>query len=193
MSKLTTKISLPVILAGIFAMTVFIAFDHENIDLPFYIIIFLLSIFVFFFGFATGQQFSSPIKKLLERATELSEGNLSSRVYLETKDELAELAKVFNKIAENMEFSRIEQENTEKSVGIKVRARTQELEETIEALEQKVKNRTVELERLITEYDRFQQNIKGKEVEIEELKNELENLKQKSGKISKTKKLTTQS
>jgi len=192
MSKLTTKVSIPVILAGIFAMTVFIAFDHENINLPFYILIFLLSVFVLFFGFATGQQFSSPVKKLLERAKELSEGNLSTRVYLETKDELSELAKVFNKIAENMEYSKTEQENTEKSVGIKVRAKTQELEETIEALEQKVKNRTVELERLISEYDRFKQNIKNKEKETEDLRKELESLRQKSGKIGRPKKVTKQ-
>jgi len=192
MSKLTTKISIPVILAGVFAMTVFIAFDQERLNLSFYILIFLLSIFVFFFGFATGQQFSSPVKKLLERAKELSEGNLSSRVYLETKDELAELAKVFNKIAENMEYSRIEQDNAEKEVGIKVRARTQELEETIEALEQKVKNRTAELERLISEYDRFKQSIKSKELEAEELKKQLEELKQKSKKAGRPKKVSTQ-
>lgn len=179
MSKISSKIAVPIILAGIFAITIFIAMDYEKLDITFYLIILILAIFVFFFGFATGQEFSSPIKKLLERATELSKGNLSSRVYLETKDELAELAKVFNKIAEDLEASHMQEENTEKSVGIKVKARTQELEETINALDQKVKNRTIELERLIAETGKFQKDVKTKEDEITQLRKELGSFKQK--------------
>ena len=125
MSKLRSKIALPIILAGIFAIAVFIAIDHERLDPNFYIILSLLAVYVFCFGFATGHTFASPVKKLLDRATELSKGNLSSRVYLETKDELAELAKVFNKIADELQESYAQKENTEKSVDIKVKARTQ--------------------------------------------------------------------
>ena len=173
MSKISSKISIPIILAGIFAITIFIAFDYSRLDASFYIIIFLLAAFVFFFGFATGQEFSSPIKRLLERATELSNGNLSSRVYLETKDELADLAKVFNKIAEELESSQQQQESTEKAVGLKVQARTQALEETINALEQKVQNRTAELSRLVGDSD--------------QLKKELSDLRKKLDKPGKTK------
>jgi dynactin complex subunit len=47
------------------------------------------------------------------------------------------------------------QTNAEKSVSIKVQAKTKELEETINALEQKVKNRTIEMQRLSEELNRF--------------------------------------
>lgn len=187
MSKLTTKISIPIILAGVFAITIFIALDHDRLDTAFYIVLLILTVFVFLFGFATGQEFASPIKKLLERAIELSNGNLSSRVYLETKDELAELAKVFNKIAEELESSQVRQEKTEQSVGVKVKAKTQELEETINALEQKVKNRTAELERLVKEADKSRSDIKDKELEASKLREELLGLKQKYTRGGKTK------
>src|SRR3989344_828073 len=125
MTKISYKISVPVILAGFFAVVAFLALDYKNINFNFYILLLFVAIYVFFFGFATGQRFASPIKKLLEKATELSKGNLSSRVYLQTKDELSELADVLNKIAEELEESHIDSEMIEKSADIKVRARTQ--------------------------------------------------------------------
>ena len=182
MVKLTSKIALPIILAGLFAIAVFIAIDYQKLELSFYIILFLLAVYVFFFGFAIGQNFSSPVKKLLDRAKELSEGNLSSRAYLETKDELAELARVFNKIADELEESHAQEESTEKSVDIKVKARTQALEETINALDQKIKNRTIELERLITKSGDLEKQAKTKEIESLELKQELNNLRSRVGK-----------
>ena len=163
MPRLTTKIALPIILSGVFAITIFMALDYDQLNSGFYFIILFLVIFVFFFGLDMGQNFSSPIRKLLDKATELSKGNLSSRVYLETKDELAELANAFNKIAEELEASHEQQQNTAKSVSIKVKARTQELEETISALEQKVKNRTLELEKLIEDAKKVQEAAKAKE------------------------------
>jgi len=187
MAKLTMKIAVPIILAGVFAITVFISISYEELKPSFYIIIFFLVIYVFFFGLATGQSLSSPIKKLLNRATELSKGNLSSRAYLETKDELSELARVFNEIAEELESSRLQEENTEKSVGIKVKARTEALEETINALEQKVKNRTIELERLAEESNKLQMDAKNKGAETAQLKKELSDFKQKINKYSKAK------
>jgi nitrate/nitrite-specific signal transduction histidine kinase len=171
MAKLTSKVALPIILVGLFAMVVFVALDYEKLEIGFYIVFFLLAIYVFFFGFATGQSFSSPVKKLLERANEIKSGNLSSRAYLETKDELSELARVFNEIAEDLESSHIQNENMEKSVDIKVRARTKSLEETINALEQKIKNRTIELQRLTDSFEKLQKE-NGQEKPKKEFENE---------------------
>ena len=170
MSKLTSKIAIPIILAGIFSISIFIALEYDKLDLTFYVILLLLTLFVFFFGFATGQNLSSPVKKILERAEELSKGNLSSRVYLETKDELSELGGAFNKIAEDLERSHEVEENTEKSVDIKVKARTQALEETIDALEQKVRNRTAELQSMIKDLEKMQQQLMMKESEVSSLR-----------------------
>lgn len=167
MAKLTSKIAVPIILAGIFTIAVFVALnyvavlDYERFDAGFFTVIFILSICVFAFGFATGQSLVSPLRELLDKATQLSKGNLSSRVYLETKDEFAELAKIFNQIAEELQASREQEENAEKSVGIKVKAKTQDLEEIINALEQKIKNRTIEMEKLTRETAELKSQIEG--------------------------------
>ena len=156
MSKITSKIATPIVLVGIFAIVVFMAMNFEQLEPSFYIILFLLTVFVFFFGFSTGQTLASPIRKLLNRAIDLSKGDLKTRVYLETKDELADLAKVFNQIAERLEDSQLNEEKAGKSVDIKVRAKTQALEETISALEQKIKNRTIELQRVTEKLEKLQ-------------------------------------
>jgi len=151
MTKLTIKIASSILLTGLFIIAALVAVLYGQLDISLYIIILLLLMYTIFFSLAASKRISNPIKKILDEATELSKGNLSSRVYLETKDELAELATVLNKLAEELQTSREQQENLEKSVSIKVKAKTRELEETINALEQKIKNRTIELERLMKE------------------------------------------
>jgi nitrogen fixation/metabolism regulation signal transduction histidine kinase len=188
MNKITSKITISVILVGLFSIVVFMAMNYDNIGLSFYVILLPLVVYIFFFGFSLGQRFASPVNQLLEKAKELSKGNLSSRVYLETKDELAELASVFNKIAEELEESHIDSEMIERSADIKARARTQELEETINALEQKVKNRTIELEKILGDSKALQGQVKTKESEIMQLKKEIEGLNIEPIKKLKTKK-----
>ncbi len=180
-SKITFKIALPIIIIGVFTIVVFIATGSSNINFGFYVVVLLLSIFIFLFGFATGQELASPVKKLLKRATDLSKGDLTTRVYLETKDEFGELAQIFNKIAQELEESHSKAEKTEKSVDIKVRAKTQDLEETINALDQKVKNRTIELERIMGESEKLKEEIKNKEKEAIDFKTELDQLREKMG------------
>lgn len=149
MQKISFKIAVPVILAGLFSIVVFVALNPEGLPTSFYIILFLLSVFVFFYGLYVGQSVANPIEKILKRAVDLSKGDTKARFYLETKDEFGELAQIFNKIADDLENSRNKAESSEKSVNIKVKAKTADLEETINALEQKVKNRTIEIERLL--------------------------------------------
>lgn len=149
MYKISIKVALPVILAGMFAIIVFIALSPEGLETSFYIILFLLSVFIFFYGLYVGQSVANPIEKILKRAVDLSKGDTKARFYLETKDEFGELAQIFNKIADDLENSRNKAQDSEKSVNIKVKAKTADLEEIINALEQKVKNRTIEIERLL--------------------------------------------
>jgi methyl-accepting chemotaxis protein len=126
------------------------------------------------FGFATGERLSYPVKKILQRANELGDGDLKARVYLDDKDEFGELAKAFNKIADALQESKAQTERTEKTVDIKVKAKTESFEETINALEQKVRNRTLELERIMEESKGLQELLSKKELEIIELKKEME-------------------
>ena len=175
MVKLSFKIAYPIIIAGLFILVAFMAFNYENLNGGLYIIFLFLIVYIFLFGFATGQRFASPISKLLKRADELINGNLKSRYYLESKDEIGELARVFNKIAEEFEKNRSENEILEKSVDIKVKARTQALEETIDALEQKVRSRTMELTRISEELDQIKEqsaklNLNDEDKRTKELK-----------------------
>lgn len=174
MLKLILRISAPIILVGIFTLVSLVATGYENLEPSFYMMILFLAVYIFFFGFAVGQNIFSPVQKILNNATKLSEGDLSSRVYIETKDELSQLAGVLNKIAEKMEASRCKEEEIEKEIGIKVVARTRELEETIKALEQKVKNRTAKLEKLISESNRIREDSGNKKTETSQLKKEQE-------------------
>ena len=186
--NISLKIAIPIIITGIFIVTVFIALNYERLDLNFYIVLILVIIYIFFFGFATGQKFAAPVKKLLQRATDLSEGNLTTKIYLETKDEFGDLSKIFNKIAEELEESRSQTETTEKSVGLRVKAKTQALEETINALEQKVKNRTLELQKVVEDSEKIQERIKSKEPEAAQFKKPLNRLKEDLGKNQAEKK-----
>lgn len=177
-SNISLKIAIPIIITGIFIITIFIAVNRERLNTGFYIVFVFTAVYIFLFGFATGQKFAMPVKKLLKRATDLSDGDLTARAYLETKDEFSELAKVFNKIANELQESRSKIETIEKSVDIKVKARTQALEEIINALEQKVKNRTLELQKIINESETIQTKTKTKEIEIAQLRKELDGLKE---------------
>lgn len=182
MANISLKIAYPIIIAGLFIMVSFIALNYQSLSFNFYIVLSLLIAYIFLFGFAIGQNFASPVKKLLKRADDLSRGDLKSRFYFQSKDELGELAKVFNKIAEDFEQSKYKNETADRLVDIKVKARTEALEEVINALEQKVKNRTLELERISTELEKFknQPNI-VKDEEISDLKNQMQELKKEMG------------
>lgn len=171
--KILLKIAMPIILVGLFVMIIFIALNYENLNLEIYAVFMLVVIFVFLFGFAVGQRFSTPIKQLLEKADNLSKGEFSSRIYLETKDEFEELARAFNKIAEDLEKSHQEAQQAESVADVRVKARTQEMEETISNLEQKVKNRAQDLQKVIQESEKLQELAKNRETEIIDLKKEI--------------------
>ncbi len=194
MSKLSFKIAYPIIIAGLFIIVSFIALNYNNLNSTFYLIFSFLVIYIFLFGFATGQNFVSPVKKLLQKADELSRGDLKSRFYLENKDEFGQLANIFNRIADQLEESSNENEKIKKSVGIKVEAETQSLKETINALEKKIQNRTFEIQKMMGESEKFKEYSRAREAELLELKNQIlalgEKLEKRDVKKKKPEKLS---
>jgi PAS domain S-box-containing protein len=58
-------------------------------------------------AFLVFRSISRPIKKLTQTAREVGDGDLSRRIELKTKDELANLADTFNKMAENLSKSMV--------------------------------------------------------------------------------------
>lgn len=174
------NIAFPIIIVGFFVIAVFAALNYENLTMEVYIIFTLVAIFVFLFGFAIGQKFAFPIRQLLETVEQLSRGELKSRVYLETKDEFGELAKAFNKIAEDLQKSHVVAKEAEGIADVRIRAKTQELEEVVNNLEQKVKNRAQELQKMIKEADVLQNLVKSREAEVVNLKKEIKQIKENS-------------
>ncbi len=178
MPRLSFKIAYPIIIAGLFIIVAFIALNYDTLNFNFYLILTLLIVYIFLFGFATGQNFAVPVKKLLQRADDLSNGDLDSRFYSESKDEIGDLARVFNKIAEELQQSKEQSKMLEKSLDLKVKARTEALEETIQALEQKVKNRTTELEHLAGSLEKVQREVRNRDQQTSQIKTELGQVRQ---------------
>lgn len=174
------SIAFPIIIVGIFVIVVFAAVNYENLTIEVYAILTLVTVFVFLFGFAIGQRFASPVKQLLEKVEQLSRGELTSRIYLETKNEFEELAQAFNKMAEELQKSHTIAEQAEDVANIKIKAKTQELEEIINNLEQKVKGRAQELQKMIQESEYLQNLVKNREVEVVNLKKEVKQIKEAS-------------
>jgi chromosome segregation ATPase len=79
---------------------------------------------------------------------------------------MEELAEIYNRLAEKLKESRDKEKAAEGSIDIKVRAKTQSLEETIGALEQKVQNRTIELEKTLKEIEALKMQLKVKDAEL---------------------------
>src|SRR3989344_4444164 len=182
MPRLSFKIAYPIIIAGLFIIVSFIALNYQNLNASFYIIFAFLTIYVFLFGFAIGQNFTAPVKKLLQKADDLSKGDLKSRFYLESKDELGQLSGVFNRIADQLEESNNLNETTKRSVGIKVEAETQALKEVIGALEQKVQNRTLEIQKIAGDLEKLKQTSSVKEEEGGQLKSQIFELQEQLNK-----------
>lgn len=170
------SVAFPIIIVGLFIIVVFVSVGYESFTPEVYVIFSLVAIFVFFFGFAIGQKFVSPIRQLIDKADKLNKGELGSRVYLETKDEFGELAEAFNKVAEKLQNSRVAVSQAENMADVKIRAKTKDLEEIVNNLEQKVRGRAQELQKMILESEQLQDLVKRREAEVVELKKEIKSL-----------------
>jgi nitrate/nitrite-specific signal transduction histidine kinase len=179
MASVSAKIAYPIIITGLFIIVVFASIYYEKLDANFYIILIPLTAFLFLFGFSIGQKFAFPVKKLLKEADYLNKRNPRGGFYLEDKDELGELAKVFNRIAEELEDNRSKVE----TLDTNVRLRTKALEEIINVLEQKIKNRTIEFQKAVEDMEKLQNKLKAKDQEILILKSQLNRKKPSKKKV----------
>lgn len=67
------------------------------------IIIVIITVFHIIFGFLLHRIIISPIKVLHRKSTEISDGNLSARVKLKSKDEIGQLGRAFNLMANSVQ------------------------------------------------------------------------------------------
>lgn len=154
----------------------------------FFLIIFLVLISISFFSFLISQKFAFSIEKLKWALKELKEGNPKIRVYFESKDELGELAFLFNQIAKEFQDNQLMVEQTKKFVDLKVRARTKELEEIIENLKREIKEKMFEIQKKNAEFEDFQKLTIDREKRMIELKEEIKKLKKELKELGKEEK-----
>lgn len=136
-------------------------------------------IFIFIVSIFFSQLIVNPIKKLQGGVEIIRRGKLAYRVDIRTNDEIEELGKAFNRMAEELSRYHSALEESKIVLQIKVKARTRELEELTKSLEGKVKARTGELEKKLSQLEKFHKLTVGRELKMMELKKEMERLKRK--------------
>ena len=158
------------------------------------VIMFVLTIaLAVIISFYFAKKITQPLEQLRKGAEIIGKGNFEHRIKLKTGDEIEELGRTFNQMAEDLRRSRAALEESETVLKIKVKARTRELEELAQSLEDKVKERTKELQERVNELERFHRLTVGRELKMIELKEEIKRLKaqirelKRSAKSKKTK------
>lgn len=79
-------------------------------------------------GALLAGHFTRPINELLAGLRRIARGDLQARINLNRRDEIGELGRSFNRMAENLDRSRREIEENNRLLEVKVRERTKELE-----------------------------------------------------------------
>ncbi len=92
----------------------------------------IVVLFVMLFGFLLAEAMSRPIMLLTRRMKEVSQGNLSKRVKIGNKDEIGMLASSFNKMVDDLEYSR---DNMVKSRQI-IKNKNDELQKLLDQLKE---------------------------------------------------------
>ncbi|MDD5750251.1 MAG: cache domain-containing protein [Candidatus Pacebacteria bacterium] len=126
-------------------------------------------------GYLLGDRIVVPMKELIAATRKIALGELESKIDIKTGDEIEELARSFNKMADDLKESRADLEKSKNILEVKVAARTKELQELTKGLEYKVKERTKELQSRLDELERFHRLTIGRELKMIELKKELKN------------------
>ena len=141
------------------------------------LITFIILIFIFIISIYFSQLIVSPIKKLHSGMEIIRKGNLDYRVDIRTNDEIEDLGTAFNQMTEELERYHSASEESKAILQIKVKARTKELEELAEGLDNKVKDRTKRLEERLSELEKFHKLTVGREIKMIKLKKEIQKLK----------------
>ena len=118
----------------------------------------------------------NPLRKMTLACEEVRKGNLDVKIEVKSKTEIGELATTFNEMIKDIRDSHAALEEAKTVLEIKVAARTKELKELAEGLEEEVKRRTKEVQERMKEMERFHRLAVGRELKMIELKKEVERL-----------------
>lgn len=152
----------------------------------------LTSVFIALVGaFITAilsRRFLRNLQPILVAAKEVAQGNTSIRAKTTGRDEIGQVALMFNRMLDAVEKATRELNdaqtklrNTNIDLEQRVKERTKELDQLKESLEQTISRKTVDLEKKLDELEKFKKLTVGRELKMMELKKEIEDLKNKQG------------
>jgi HAMP domain-containing protein len=139
--------------------------------------LFILSIiFISFISFYFSKGITKPLEKLRNGAEIIGKGNFEHRIKIKTGDEIEELAKSFNLMAERLKRSREALEDVKIALQIQVKARTRQLAEQAEVLRKENERKTKALRERLEELERFHRLTVGRELKMMELKEKIKKM-----------------
>ncbi len=141
------------------------------------LIAFLVLAMGFFASLALAEKMVKPIRFFIKGVKKIGAGNLNYRFRLKTRDEIAQLAEAFNRMTGQLQKSRKDLQEAKDVLEIRVKARTEELEEFARGLNEQVKERTKELSERLAELEKFHKLTVDREMKMIELKKEIKRLK----------------
>ena len=144
------------------------------------VVIFLFPIILI--SFIISRKVVRPLKNLSITSKRVARGDFKARAVLYTKDEFGELADNFNKMTDDLGKAKQTMQEERDVLEIKVNARTKELNEMNEKLEQEVGNRTEQIQKKLVELEKMSKLMVGRELKMIELKKELQ---EKEGEIER--------
>ncbi len=141
------------------------------------LVLLLIIPFSFLASFYFAKKIVEPLEELKKGAKIIGKGDFSHQIIIKTKDELEELANVFNLMTKDLNKARSVLEESRLVLKIRVDAKTHQLKELVESLEDRVKERTKEIEERLKELEKFHRLTVARELKMVELKREIERLK----------------
>ena len=122
---------------------------------------------------------ASPILKFAKKIKQIEKGDLKQRIDIKTGDEIEALARAFNNMLGKINESYEEIEEQKGILEVRVNARTQELKELTESLDEQVKEKTKKIQEKMTEMKKFHDLTVGRELKMIELKKQIQALEKR--------------
>lgn len=125
-----------------------------------------------------SRNMTKPLQALDSWSFEIIKGKLDQKTHIVTNDEIFDLVRNLNHMADELRQARA-------ALEVKVQERTKDLKELADSLELQVRKRTKELQEKINELERFQKLAVGRELKMVELKKNIATLERPAAKQKK--------
>ncbi len=188
MISISHKIAFRIIIACLFVAMAFTAFYYQKLDYNLYPFLLILFVFIVSFAFAVSINIITPVKTLLKKAEKLSSGEFAGRFFIQNKDELGQLAKVFNKIAQNVGQAKYDSKKLQEAFDRKVEEIVGLMGETIDNSERKVKNREIEFQKFMKDFEILKEQLRLRDMKVIDLQKKIDRIKIVKNKIKPKKK-----